>query len=264
MIVLKKGSKGEDVKKIQLALHLTPDGIFGTKTEEAVKKFQEKNGLVIDGIVGEKTLSILLNMNTTTTSSINIVKGYINTHITKSVNRPIKYIAIHYTAGGSSKPGSALSVRNVFLKRKASADFVVDDATIVQINPDLKNYYTWSVGDKKNPYTNGGTLYGIATNRNTISIEICSNLKPNYSASAANHEGWYFTQQSLDNALKLVKYLMKTYNVPKSNVVRHFDISGKICPGIVGWNDFNIYDKNGNKTKNKSTSIEWEKFKSQL
>ena len=274
MEILKLGSKGESVKKIQIALKLTPDGIFGPKTAEAVKKFQKANGLKVDGIVGQITYNKLLGINNTSTTSTStttnseipsfITKGYINVHITKLVNRPIKYIAIHYTAGGSSKVGTALSVRNVFLKRNASADFVVDDGTIVQINPDIKNYYTWSVGDKKNPYTGGGKLAGKATNKNTISIEICSNLKKGYSANAANHEGWYFTQESINNALKLTKYLMKTYNIPKENVIRHFDVSGKLCPGIVGWNDFYIYDKEGKQTKLKSNSSKWEKFYSQL
>lgn len=272
-MILKKGSKGDDVKRIQKILGLTPDGDFGPKTEIAVKQFQLKNGITPDGIVGPVTYSLLLKTTVTTSSQqnvqssnndINITKGYINVHISKLANRSIKYIVIHYTAGGSSKKGTALAVRNVFMQRSASADFVVDDGTIVQINPDLKNYYTWAVGDKKNPYTNGGRLNGIATNRNTISIEICSNLKKGYSAAAANHDGWYFTNESIENALKLTKYLMKKFNIPKENVVRHFDITGKLCPGIVGWNDFNIYDKDGKQTKVKSTSSEWQKFKSQL
>ena len=41
MNTIKKGSKGEDVKTLQRKLHLTSDGIFGPKTEEAVKKFQK-------------------------------------------------------------------------------------------------------------------------------------------------------------------------------------------------------------------------------
>ena len=59
MEVIKKGSKGEAVKKLQKALGVTADGIFGENTEAAVKKFQSKNGLMPDGIVGEKTLASL-------------------------------------------------------------------------------------------------------------------------------------------------------------------------------------------------------------
>jgi N-acetylmuramoyl-L-alanine amidase CwlA len=170
------------------------------------------------------------------------------------------YIHIHYTAGGSSKPGSALGVRKVFLKRKASADFAVDDRDIVQINPDLRNFYCWSVGDKKNPYSSGGRLYGKATNRNTISIEICSNLEPGTSASAANHAGWYFTNSAIDNALRLVRWLMKKFDVPKERVVRHYDISGKVCPGVIGWNDEYIYSVKGERSDHKSTSMNWNYF----
>lgn len=251
-----KGSKGEMVKKIQTALNITADGIFGAKTEEAVKKFQSDKGLVADGIVGEKTLSLLFPSD-----GINIVNGHIKTHITQSPNRPIKYIAIHYTAGASSARGAALRTRNVFLKpkRKASADFVVDDAEIVQINPDLCNYYCWGVGDQKNKTTGGGKLYGIATNRNTVSIEICSNLKTGRNAAYPNTDGWYYTEASLENARKLVRYLMAKYNVPKSNVVRHYDVSGKMCPGVIGWNDAPTYTDDG-KQKGKNNSNQWLEF----
>jgi putative chitinase len=54
-MLLKVGSKGEDVKKLQQKLGLGSDGIFGKGTEEAVKAFQLKNGLSPDGIVGEQT-----------------------------------------------------------------------------------------------------------------------------------------------------------------------------------------------------------------
>ena len=256
MTTLKIGTKGEEVKKLQQALGILADGIFGVKTEDAVKAFQKSNNLKVDGIVGPMTWALLLKDK----CDINITKGYINTHITRLANRPVKYIAVHYTAGGSSKTGSALNTRNVFLQRKASADFVVDDGSIVQINPDLNNYFCWSVGDDKNSLTGGGRLYGIATNRNTISIEICSNLKKGSSPEYANHQGWYYTDASLNNAIKLIRYLMKRFNVPKTNVVRHYDVSGKMCPGIIGWNDAYIYNEDGKQTKDKNNSRKWMEF----
>lgn len=261
-MVLKKGSKGQEVKALQGALHLYPqDGIFGQKTKDAVKAFQKAKGLKVDGIVGNQTWALLFPEDN---GGLAITKGYISTHITPLRNRPIKYIAVHYTAGSTSRKGTALNTRNVFLKRNASADFVVDDGSIVQINPDLQNYYCWSVGDKKNPYSGGGRLYGVATNRNTISIEVCSNLKSGYSTNYANHEGWYFTEASLDNALKLIRHLMKKYGVPKSNVVRHYDVSGKLCPGVVGWNDSYVYEDNGKQLSKKSDSSKWLAFWSRI
>lgn len=56
-MLLKIGSKNDDVKKLQEKLGLTADGVFGKNTEESVKSFQTKNGLNPDGIVGEGTWS---------------------------------------------------------------------------------------------------------------------------------------------------------------------------------------------------------------
>ena len=58
--VLKKGSTGENVKRLQAELGLDDDGVFGPGTESAVKKWQAANGLAADGIVGPKTLAKLL------------------------------------------------------------------------------------------------------------------------------------------------------------------------------------------------------------
>jgi len=54
-MILKVGSKGEDVKKLQAKLGLGADGVFGPGTDAAVKKWQASNGLTSDGIVGEGT-----------------------------------------------------------------------------------------------------------------------------------------------------------------------------------------------------------------
>jgi putative chitinase len=54
-MLLKKGSKGEEVKKIQQKLGLVADGIFGSGTEQAVKTWQSKNGLINDGVIGVNT-----------------------------------------------------------------------------------------------------------------------------------------------------------------------------------------------------------------
>ncbi len=54
-MLLKVGSQGEDVKKLQAKLGLTADGIFGNGTAAKVKEWQVANGLTADGIVGEGT-----------------------------------------------------------------------------------------------------------------------------------------------------------------------------------------------------------------
>ena len=54
-MLLKKGSRGEEVKQLQKALGVGADGIFGSGTEAVVKKFQKDNGLAVDGLVGPGT-----------------------------------------------------------------------------------------------------------------------------------------------------------------------------------------------------------------
>lgn len=170
---------------------------------------------------------------------INIEKhtGYSNT--TSLLNRAIDYIVIHYTAGSTSKAGTAKNNAVMFSDpaHYASADFIVDDETIVQYNPDVKNRFCWHCGDNKNPYSMGGKFYGKCTNANSIGIEICS-TNPNWTASdQANSKKWSFTEKAVAKAAELTKYLMQTYNIPADRVIRHYDVSGKLCPGIIGWNE---------------------------
>ncbi len=61
--ILKCGSKGHDVKKLQKLLNarglsahpIVIDGVFGPTTEDAVKKFQRQAHIPVDGVVGGKT-----------------------------------------------------------------------------------------------------------------------------------------------------------------------------------------------------------------
>ena len=171
--------------------------------------------------------------------SIDILKhtGYSNT--TSLLNRAIDYIVIHYTAGSTSRAGTAKNNAVMFSDpaHYASADFIVDDETIVQYNPDVKNRFCWHCGDNKNPYSMGGKFYGKCTNANSIGIEICS-TNPNWTASdQANSKKWSFTEKAVLNAVELTNHLMQTYNIPADRVIRHYDVSGKLCPGIIGWNE---------------------------
>ncbi|MBR2974289.1 MAG: spore cortex-lytic enzyme [Clostridia bacterium] len=76
--VLKQGSKGEIVKKVQTKLKNwgyykgSVDGIYGKQTKSAVQYFQRRNGLTADGIVGKKTaaaMGISLSSSSTSTNT---------------------------------------------------------------------------------------------------------------------------------------------------------------------------------------------------
>ena len=241
MKTIKRGCRGDEVITLQHLLHITADGDFGLKTEVAVRTFQKNHNLPIDGIVGPMTWAAL-GVSDTRAVDPSVVYLPLSVHVSKLAGRTIKYLAIHYTAGSSSAPGRARAVKHVFESRQASADFAVDDTEMVQFNPDLRNYYCWAVGDKKA----AGTI-ADANNRNTISIEICSTLRGG-TAAVPNHDGWAFTEAALANAVRLARILMAKYNIPIERVVRHYDISGKLCPGVVGWNDGRLFTMGGKAT----------------
>ena len=57
--ILRKGDEGQEVKRLQNCLSVSPDGKFGPKTEKAVKEYQTQNKLTVDGVVGPQTLKSL-------------------------------------------------------------------------------------------------------------------------------------------------------------------------------------------------------------
>lgn len=168
---------------------------------------------------------------------MDIIRKVSTVNTTEAQGREILYIVAHYTAGTCSDAGAAEAVADWFDHgpRKASADFIVDDATTLQYNPDPANRYCWSVGG---PHfgTQGGTLFGIARNDNSISVEICSTNSTGQ-MTEANDPAWSYTDAVLDRAAELIRYLMKEYNVDIDHVIRHYDVNGKLCPGIIGWNE---------------------------
>lgn len=133
----------------------------------------------------------------------------------------IRYIVIHYTGndGDTALNNAKYYASNVV---KTSAHYFVDANEIVQSVDDLR--VAWAVGGKKYPscpQTGGGTMYGKCKNVNSISIELCDAKKDGVYAPDA---------RAVEHALALTRELMKKYNIPASNVIRHFDVTGKLCP----------------------------------
>lgn len=184
---------------------------------------------------------------------MNITKqtSYNNTSIYNG--RPLQYIVIHYTAGVTSKSGSALNTALFFSNPStyASADFIVDDSTAVQFNPDIENRYCWHCGDKKNTASKGGSYYGKCQNYNSIGIEVCS-TNGTGRITQANDQYFSFTDAVVTKAVELTRYLMEKYNIPADRVIRHYDVTGKYCPGIIGWN------------ANSGDESKWKSFKARL
>ena len=105
-MVLKKGSKGTTVKKLQEFLEIGADGVFGPGTEQAVISFQKANGLVADGIVGPSTwdcmgLATTDNSEKTfiTENGLVVNRHYLPVGEYKSGITNKEYLFLHHTAG---------------------------------------------------------------------------------------------------------------------------------------------------------------------
>lgn len=134
---------------------------------------------------------------------------------------PIKYLVIHDT-GNPNRGAGALNHRNYVEnnKRGASAHYFVDDKVIVQYVGDSLS--AGSVGDGKGKY-------GI-TNANSLSIEMCINSDADYA-------------KTYKNTVELTKNLMKKFNIPIDQVVRHYDASRKSCPNHMRQNNWSKWWK---------------------
>ena len=105
-MILKLGSKGEQVKLVQGFLGLKTDGDFGPKTEAAVKKWQSENGLVDDGIVGPATWDRMGIASTDisetqgeTNYGIDIKEKFLPKGEYKEGPVSKEYLFLHHTAG---------------------------------------------------------------------------------------------------------------------------------------------------------------------
>ena len=94
-----------------------------------------------------------------------------------------------------------------------------------------------SVEDEDIAWHCGASSYKHAEcrNSNSIGIELCVRKK-NTKNLGATDKDWYFEDATVEAAAELTRYLMNKYGVPASHVIRHYDVTGKICPNPYVYN----------------------------
>lgn len=185
-MILKKGSKGNEVRQLQQLLHLYVDGIFGELTEEAVKEYQRTHGLLADGIVGDKTWAKFNN------SSL------------KKSNRSINEIIVHCSA---TKEGQDFTVADITKWHKQRGFTTIGYHYVI--------YRDGSLHEGRNINVSGAHCTG----HNTHSIGICyiGGLSANGKCKDTR------TEKQKKALLNLLTNLRKLY--PKAKIIGHRDTS---------------------------------------
>lgn len=150
----------------------------------------------------------------------------------------IRYIVIHYTGSlGTAEENCKFFAGG---NRKASAHYFVGYEGEIWQSVEDENI-AWHCGAKSYRHPE-------CRNANSIGIELCTRKENTGSLSAADKD-WYFEDATVEAAEELTRYLMEKYNVPEENVLRHYDVTGKVCPAPYVHN---------------ATKHTWEEFKEAL
>lgn len=141
-----------------------------------------------------------------------------------SVGR-IKYIVIHYVGALGGAKANCQYYAGQYIGASAHY-FVGFDGEIWQ-----------SVEDADIAWHCGASSYkhGACRNSNSIGIEMCVRKRSTASMGATDKD-WYFEDATVESTAELTRYLMDKYGVPASNVIRHYDVTGKICPNPYVYN----------------------------
>lgn len=167
---------------------------------------------------------------------MNIVNAISDKNVPKWGNGK-KYIAIHYlgVVGQNNKVEAGGYGAHYYIYWDGTIyQAAKHNAILCQVG--TAGYYT-----QKHPE---------ARNGNTIGIELCPKCDGN--ASNPSDPYWYFTTETQEACVQLVKKLMQDLGIPASHVLRHYDIVNKHCPAPY---------VNNNKYK---TSWTWEEFKARI
>ena len=178
-MILKLGSKGDQVKTLQRFLKLNDDGDFGPKTDVAVKAWQKSNGLTADGVVGPKTWDAMGLASTDISESVSNeseavqYKQYLLPKDEYLAGPTAKeYLFLHHTAGGHN-PYQVVDMWARDTRGRIATEFVLGgpacngkndtfDGELVQCVP--TGGYGWHLGDN-------GSMH---MHKHSVGIEVCN------------------------------------------------------------------------------------------
>lgn len=135
----------------------------------------------------------------------------------------VKYLVIHYVGATGGAEANCRYYASQYIG--ASAHYFVGFEGEIWQSVEERNI-AWHCG--ANTYR-----HPECRNTNSIGIELCVRTK---GSQAAASKDWYFEDATVQAAVKLARQLMKRYQISPDHVLRHYDVTGKICPNPYVYN----------------------------
>lgn len=219
-IVNKHGlTKYDDLSKVTASNYIPGGKIKENKVSSNIKKIEDK---------------IIIDITASNKSEVPASRG----------GNPIKFIVIHYlgvpNADNPYLYGGGYG-GHYNIKRDGSIYLAANPRTAV----------VWQCGGGLQG-SGGHSFHKICTNYNSIGIECGVAADTTVRDLSGDSDLWYFTEETQESLIFLVSKLMDEYGISIDHVIRHYDVTGKICP--------NPYVKNNGR----KTSWTWNQFKANL
>ena len=131
--------------------------------------------------------------------------------------QPVSFLVYHYvgaTGGAEANARYYHSTSGI----GASAHYFVDHAPGAEVWASVDEADTaWHCGRSDGKYK-----HPTCRNANSIGIEMCCHQRSDGT--------WYIDEATLAAAAELGRDIMARYGISPENVVRHYDVTGKLCP----------------------------------
>ncbi len=146
----------------------------------------------------------------------------------KGRKQAVTYLVIHYV-GATGDARNNAKYYGTTPNIGASAHYFVGHGP----SPEL-----WaSVAETDTAWHCGANRYvhPACRNDNSIGVELCCHRDAG--------GGWYFDPETVDAAVELCREIVARYGIDRDHVLRHYDVTGKVCPApfvndASAWEDF--------------------------
>jgi len=136
----------------------------------------------------------------------------------KGRTQPIRYLVIHYvgaTGGAKNNAKYYGSTSGIGASAHYFVGHASENAAVYASVPESDT--AWHCGRSDGHYS-----HPYCRNANSIGIEMCCHQ--------TSSGVWYFDPETVTQTVELAREIMARHHIPLENVVRHYDVTGKVCP----------------------------------